>query len=113
MSEQVATPMTFYRGGTSKAVIIDKRHLPIQNEDEFAAWILAAYGSPDERQIDGMGGADPLISKFAVVGPPSRPDADIDYTFYQVAIREPLASRDATAATFLRQWVLMRSKPVS
>lgn len=93
--EQIATPMVFYRGGTSKAVIIDRRHLPIQDEDEFAAWILAAYGSPDARQIDGMGGADPLTSKFAVVGPPTRPDADIDYTFYQVAIKAPLASRDA------------------
>ncbi len=94
-SEQIATPMVFYRGGTSKAVIVDRRHLPIQNEDEFAAWILAAYGSPDARQIDGMGGADPLTSKFAVVGPPTRPNADLDYTFYQVAIKAPLASRDA------------------
>ena len=93
--EQIATPMVFYRGGTSKAVIIDRRHLPVEDEDQFAAWILAAYGSPDAREIDGMGGADPLTSKFAVVGAPTRPDADIDYTFYQVAIKVPLASRDA------------------
>jgi 2-methylaconitate cis-trans-isomerase PrpF len=94
-TEQIATPMVYYRGGTSKAVIIDRRHLPIDNEEQLAAWILAAYGSPDARQIDGLGGADPLTSKFAVVGPPTRPDADIDYTFYQVAIKSPLASRDA------------------
>ncbi len=94
-SEQVATPMVYYRGGTSKAVIIDRRHLPVEDEEQFAAWILAAYGSPDRRQIDGLGGSDPLTSKFAVVGPPTRADADIDYTFYQVAINSPLASRDA------------------
>ena len=69
--------------------------MPVEDEDQFAAWILAAYGSPDAREIDGMGGADPLTSKFAVVGAPTRPDADIDYTFYQVAIKVPLASRDA------------------
>ena len=46
-------------------------------------------GSPDERQIDGMGGADPLTSKIAVVGPPTRPDADIDYLFLQVVVDEP------------------------
>ena len=93
--DQIGTPMVFYRGGTSKAVIIKQSDVPIRNEDEFAAWILAAYGSPDARQIDGMGGSDPLTSKFAVVGPPTRPDADIDYTFYQVAIRSALTSRDA------------------
>ena len=45
-------------------------------------------GSPDRRQIDGMGGADPLTSKVAVVGPPSRSDADVDYLFLQVVVDE-------------------------
>ena len=45
-------------------------------------------GSPDARQIDGMGGADPLTSKIAVIGPPTRPDADIDYLFLQVVVDE-------------------------
>jgi 2-methylaconitate cis-trans-isomerase PrpF len=48
------------------------------------------YGSPDVRQIDGMGGADPLTSKLAIIGPPTREDADVDYTFAQVSIRGPL-----------------------
>jgi 4-oxalomesaconate tautomerase len=43
-------------------------------------------GSPDARQIDGMGGADPLTSKVAVIGPSSRPDADVDYLFLQVVV---------------------------
>jgi 2-methylaconitate cis-trans-isomerase PrpF len=48
--------------------------------------ILAIYGSPDVRQIDGLGGADTLTSKVAIVGPSARPDADVDYTFGQVGI---------------------------
>ncbi len=92
--EQIATPMAYYRGGTSKAVFIDGRDVPIKDENDFSAWILAVYGSPDIRQIDGLGGADPLTSKFAVVGPPTRTDADVDYTFYQVSVARPVASRD-------------------
>ncbi len=92
--EQIATPIVFYRGGTSKAVFVDRRHLPITDEKDLDAWILAIYGSPDRRQIDGLGGADILTSKFAVVGPPTRPDADVDYTFYQVGIEEPKVSTD-------------------
>jgi 4-oxalomesaconate tautomerase len=48
--------------------------------------LLAAMGSPDVRQIDGMGGAHPLTSKVAVMGPATRPDADLDYLFLQVAV---------------------------
>ena len=92
--EQIATPMVFYRGGTSKALFVDARHLPVADERDVAAWILAIYGSPDLRQIDGLGGADPLTSKFAIVGPPTRPDADIDYTFYQVSVKDPMVSKD-------------------
>ena len=47
------------------------------------------YGSPDIRQIDGIGGADPLTSKLAIIGPPTRADADVDYTFAQVSIDRP------------------------
>jgi 4-oxalomesaconate tautomerase len=52
--------------------------------------LLAAMGSPDPRQIDGIGGADPLTSKVAVVSRSSRPDADVDYLFAQVAVEEAL-----------------------
>jgi 2-methylaconitate cis-trans-isomerase PrpF len=51
--------------------------------------ILAIFGSPDPRQIDGVGGAEPLTSKLALIGPPSREDADVDYTFGQVEISKP------------------------
>jgi hypothetical protein len=53
---------------------------------ERAAVLLAAYGSPDVRQIDGIGGADALTSKAAIVTPSARPDADVEYTFVQIAI---------------------------
>ena len=51
----------------------------------FAEFILAVYGSPDVRQIDGLGGADVLTSKHAIISPSARPNADVDYTFGQVS----------------------------
>jgi 4-oxalomesaconate tautomerase len=51
--------------------------------------LLSIMGSPDIRQIDGLGGADSLTSKVAVIGPPTRPDADVDYLFLQVVVNEP------------------------
>ncbi len=81
-------PAVFMRGGTSRAIMFHARDLP-----ERGAWdpiFLAAMGSPDPngRQLDGMGGGISSLSKICVLGPPSRPDADIDYTFAQVQIRE-------------------------
>src|SRR5258708_4007116 len=75
------------RGGTSKGLYFLKDELPadVAARDRF---LLRAMGSPDPRQIDGMGGADPLTSKVAVVGPPTRPDADVDYLFLQVVVDE-------------------------
>jgi methylitaconate Delta-isomerase len=73
------------RGGTSKAVVLREEDLPgdINARKEV---ILKIFGSPDVRQIDGLGGADPLTSKCAVIGPPGNKDSDISYTFYQVGI---------------------------
>jgi len=51
--------------------------------------LLAIMGSPDIRQIDGLGGADSLTSKVAIVGPSTRADADVDYLFLQVVVNEP------------------------
>lgn len=72
------------RGGTSKGVFIMKNELP-KDPAKRDAVIRAIYGSPDVRQIDGLGGADVLTSKLAIISPPSRPDADVDYTFGQVS----------------------------
>ena len=75
------------RGGTSKGLYFLAADLPADTAARDRI-LLAAMGSPDARQIDGMGGADPLTSKVAVVGPPSRPDADVDYLFLQVVVDE-------------------------
>jgi 2-methylaconitate cis-trans-isomerase PrpF len=79
---------TILRGGTSKGVYLLENDLPA-DPAERERTILRIFGSPDKRQINGLGGADPLTSKVAVVGPSSREDADIQYTFGQVAIDYP------------------------
>jgi len=71
------------RGGTSKGVYIERSELPLPGPERDRI-ILALFGSPDKRQIDGLGGADKLTSKTAIMGPPTRPDCDIDYDFGQV-----------------------------
>ncbi len=83
--QQIRIPCVFMRGGTSRGAYLRAEDLPSdpQARDEM---ILAIYGSPDVRQIDGLGGADSLTSKVAIIGPSARPDADVDYTFGQVGI---------------------------
>jgi 4-oxalomesaconate tautomerase len=83
-----AIPCTLMRGGTSKGPFFLSRNLPsgVEVRDRV---LLAIMGSPDIRQIDGLGGADSLTSKVAVVGPSTRPDADVDYLFLQVVVNEP------------------------
>ena len=87
---QLRVPAAFVRGGTSNAVVFDRRHLPA-DEAVRERLFLAALGSPDPygRQLDGMGGGLSSLSKVCIVGPPSRPDADVDYTFGQVAVDRP------------------------
>lgn len=78
------------RGGTSRGLFFLDIDLP-RDAHLRDALILHAYGSPDpyERQIDGLGAGTSVTSKVAIIGPASRPDADVDYTFGQVLIREP------------------------
>jgi 2-methylaconitate cis-trans-isomerase PrpF len=78
---------TIMRGGTSKGVYILENELPKEPKVRDNV-ILSIYGSPDGRQIDGLGGANPLTSKFAMVRISDRDDADIDYTFGQVSIAD-------------------------
>jgi len=82
---QTAIPCTVMRGGTSKGLYFRVEDLPANREIRDRV-LLAAMGSPDIRQIDGMGGAHPLTSKVAVVSRSTRPDADVDYLFLQVAV---------------------------
>lgn len=84
-SQQISIRALVMRGGSSRGAFFLEQDLP-RDPEERAALLLAAYGSPDRRQIDGIGGSDPLTSKAAIVGLSSRSDADLDYTFVQVGI---------------------------
>jgi 2-methylaconitate isomerase len=81
----------FMRGGTSKAIMFRQDDLPA-DRDAWAPIFLAVMGSPDPngRQLDGMGGGISSLSKICVIGPPSRDDADVDYTFAQIAVDRAL-----------------------
>lgn len=81
------------RGGTSKGVYLKESDLPRDPQSRDRT-ILGIFGSPDKRQIDGLGGADPLTSKCCIIGPPpkDKPHAagcDLSYTFGQVELNEP------------------------
>lgn len=82
---QKAIRCSVLRGGTSKGLYFRSEDLPRDRASRDRV-LLAAMGSPDERQIDGMGGAHPLTSKVAVVSPSDRDDADVDYLFLQVVV---------------------------
>ncbi len=82
---------TWMRGGTSKGGYFLAEDLPADPAARDAL-LLRIMGSPDRKQIDGMGGAHPLTSKVAVVSRSSRPGIDVDYLFLQVFVDEPLVS---------------------
>lgn len=82
-------PAVYMRGGTSRGLVFRQADLPA-NRADWDAIFLAAMGVPDSngRNLDGMGGGLSSLNKVCVVGPPSRSDADVDYTFAQCAVRE-------------------------
>ena len=84
-------PCLWMRGGTSKGAYFLKDDLPADPAARDAL-LLRIAGSPDPRQIDGIGGADPLTSKVAVLSPSSRVDADVDYLFLQVFVDQPVVT---------------------
>ena len=93
---QRAVPAVFVRGGTSKGIVFHARDLPADPAERDRLF-LAALGSPDPygRQLDGLGGGLSSLSKAAVIGPPTRDDADVDYTFAQVAVDAPVVDYGA------------------
>lgn len=86
--KQIGLRAVFMRGGTSKAVMFRAEDLPRERE-RWTPIFLGVIGSPDAngRQLDGMGGGVSSLSKVCVIGAPTRPDADVDYTFAQVSVR--------------------------
>jgi 2-methylaconitate cis-trans-isomerase PrpF len=86
---QRRVPAVFMRGGTSKAAVFHERDLPADRSlwPELFVGVLGS-NDPNGRQLNGLGGGISSLSKVCVVGPPSRPDADIDYTFFQLSPRD-------------------------
>ena len=83
MEIQELIKCSIWRGGSSKAIFLLRNDLP-ENTELRDKIIRRIFGAPDVREIDGLGGADLLTSKLAIIGPPTRQDCDIDYLFGQV-----------------------------
>lgn len=92
MTKAGAIRAAFYRGGTSKAVVFSDADLP-KDRAQRDRIFLHVLGSPDPygRQLDGMGGGLSSLSKVVIVKPSDRADADVDYTFVQVAVKDAVA----------------------
>ncbi|MCA4919126.1 MAG: PrpF family protein [Roseomonas sp.] len=89
--DQAFISAIFMRGGSSKGVFFHARDLPADRAAQDAIF-LSVLGSPDPygRQLDGMGGGISSLSKAVIIGPPTHPDADVDYLFAQVAVDKPV-----------------------
>jgi len=86
-------PAAFYRGGTSKGVFFKGADLPTSNQEELNKLFLKVIGSPDlnGRQLNGMGGGVSSLSKCVIVSTSKREGIDVDYTFVQIAVDQPIA----------------------
>ena len=82
---QIAIPCMLIRGGTSKGAYFLSQDLPADEATRDAV-LLAVMGSPDKRQVDGLGGAHPLTSKVAIVSRSTQAGCDIDFLFAQVGV---------------------------
>ena len=87
VSTQHSLPAAYYRGGTSRAVMFNRANLP--NRSQWDSIFRGVIGSPDPygRQLDGLGGGISSLSKICVVGESTHPDADVDYTFASLGIK--------------------------
>jgi 4-oxalomesaconate tautomerase len=97
---QTAISCSVMRGGTSKGLMFLADDLPADRAMRDAV-LLASMGSPDQRQIDGMGGSHPLTSKVAIVNRSSRDDADVEYLFLQVWPDRPEVSDSQNCGNML------------
>lgn len=95
-----SAPVMWMRGGTSKGGFFLESDLPA-GEAERAEFLLRVMGSPDPRQIDGMGGADPLTSKVAVVKKSAREGIEVDYLFLQVFVDQAIVTDSQNCGNML------------
>jgi 4-oxalomesaconate tautomerase len=99
-SGQRPIPCIYMRGGTSRGPYFDLEDLPKDVATRNRV-LLAVMGSPDPRQIDGLGGADPLTSKVAMVQRSRRPGVDVDYLFAQVSIENAIVDTEPSCGNML------------
>jgi 4-oxalomesaconate tautomerase len=100
MSDQKSIPTVYMRGGTSKGLIFNKKDLP-SDKRKLTKYLLAAMGSPDTRQINGMGGATSVTSKVCIISKSSEIGVDIDYFFAQVVVDQALVDYGPTCGNML------------
>ncbi len=100
MSDQIKIPCLFMRGGTSRGPYFLKSDLP-EDTIKRDKVLLAVMGSPDVRQIDGLGGADPVKSKVAIVSKSEEKGVDVNYYFAQVKIDEPIVDTKPSCGNML------------
>ena len=93
---QTAIPCIIMRGGTSRGPFFLREDLPADDE-LMKRVLLHVMGSPHVRQIDGIGGADPVTSKVAMVRRSTHPGADVDYLFAQVFVDRALVDTSCNA----------------
>ena len=93
-------PCIWMRGGTSKGGIFNAADLPSDPAKRDQV-LLEVMGSPDDRQIDGMGGADPLTSKVGIVKKSSHPECDVDYLFLQVFVDQAIVTDSQNCGNIL------------
>lgn len=120
MDKKYRIPCTIMRGGTSRGLFFLKQDLPADEalRDQL---LLRIMGSPDKKQIDGLGGAASVTSKVAIISRSERPEADVDYTFAQVSVDKALVSYKGNCGNIssgvgpfaLEKGLVNRREPVS
>lgn len=96
-------PCVYMRGGTSKAVFFHEKYLP-EDQSKWDEIFMKVMGTPDVKQIDGMGGTVSSTSKIAVISPSDREDVDVNYTFLPGGHRDSQSGRKRQ----LRKYLLRR-----
>jgi 4-oxalomesaconate tautomerase len=99
-SSTTGIPCLFMRGGTSKGAYFLADDLPADHAERDDL-LLRIMGTPDPRQIDGIGGAHPLTSKVAVVSPSAESGVDVDYLFLQLGVAEPTVTDQQNCGNIL------------
>ena len=100
MTDQLEIPAVFMRGGTSRGLMFHKNDLPLQI-DKLSEYLLKIMGSPDIRQINGMGGGTSVTSKVCIISKSSEKEIDIDYLFAQVEVDRAYVDFEPTCGNML------------